>query len=75
MSWSSVDPDLRKIIERVCTPKQIEALKLKADGFGLQRIAQVLGITKESVRSRLDSAALRIRTEAAAMRGADNGRH
>lgn len=69
MSWSSVDPDMRKIIERTCTAKQIEALKLKADGFGLRRIAQVLGITKEAVRSRLDSAELLIRKEVAAMRG------
>ena len=33
VSWDAVSPELRAIIEEVCTPKQIDAVKLKAAGI------------------------------------------
>jgi DNA-binding CsgD family transcriptional regulator len=69
IGWEAVDPEMRAIIQRVCTPKQVEVMKMKAAGFGIKRMAQALSITPEAVRSRLTSAELRVRREVAAMRG------
>jgi DNA-binding CsgD family transcriptional regulator len=52
---------LRALIEKVCTPKQVEAVKLKALGLGVSRIGRVLGISREAVRNRLAGAELNIR--------------
>ena len=64
-----VPPDLRKIIERVCTEREIEVLKLKAAGYGRRRMALILGLSESAIRSRLTSADRKIRAEVAAMRG------
>jgi DNA-binding CsgD family transcriptional regulator len=61
LSWAEVDPELRKLIERAVTPKQLEVVKLKSIGYGTNRIARYLGITVSSVRDRLERAELRIR--------------
>jgi DNA-binding CsgD family transcriptional regulator len=63
MSWEGVDPRLRALIERVCTTKEIEVLKLKAAGYGLRPMARILGISRSSVRSRLDAASQKIAKE------------
>jgi DNA-binding CsgD family transcriptional regulator len=52
---------LRALIEQVCTPKQIEVVKLKARGLGVSRMGRVLGISREAVRGRLAGAELNIR--------------
>lgn len=67
--WSTLDPQLRDIIERVCTPREVEALKLKHVGYGRRRMALVLGISDTAVRDRLRAAEKKIRGEVAAMRG------
>ena len=71
MSWNGVDPELRKIIERCCTQKEIEVLKIKAayPNAGRRTIAAMLGISDASVRDRLRSAERKIRQEVAAQRG------
>jgi DNA-binding CsgD family transcriptional regulator len=51
---------MRELISEVCTPKQIEALKLKASGLGCRRIARVLDVSTTSVRDRLQGAERRI---------------
>lgn len=64
--------ELREIIERVCTPAEIQVLKLKAaiPGIGRRRIAELLGgISDSAVRDRLWNAERKIREEVAAMRG------
>ena len=38
---------------RVCTPGQIEALKLREAGLGYRRMAPILGISWEAVRDRI----------------------
>lgn len=53
MSWSTLPPDLRELAERVCTGKEVDALKLKAAGYGRRRIAVILGIGETSVRDRI----------------------
>lgn len=75
MSWQSLPPDLRAIIERVCTPAEIEVLKLKATigpggrEYGRRRIAQILHVSDTTVRDRLRNAERKIQSEIAAMRG------
>lgn len=53
MSWDALSPELRELAARVCTEKELEALKLKAAGYGERRIAIVLNISRTSVRDRL----------------------
>lgn len=67
--WEGVDPELRAIIERVCSPRQVEALKLKAVGAGAKRIGVALGIDESSARGLLRRAERLIRAEVAAQRG------
>jgi DNA-binding CsgD family transcriptional regulator len=55
VSWSTLSPEMRELAERVCTPKELEALKLKASGYGRRRIAIVIGISETAVRDRLRS--------------------
>jgi DNA-binding CsgD family transcriptional regulator len=69
VGWSTLDPELRAIAERVLTARQLDALKLKAGGMGRRRIAVALGISEAAVRDRLAAAARKIREEVAAMRG------
>jgi hypothetical protein len=49
------------LIVKECTDKQVEALKLKAVGLGVRRIARVLEISTAAARNRLDGAELKIR--------------
>lgn len=60
MSWEGVSPELRAIIEEVCTPKQIEALKLKSAGMSTRGIAMVLGIDHKTAADRLNRAYRRV---------------
>lgn len=71
MSWSTISPELRELIERTCTEREIEALKLKAAGYGRRATALSLNISESAVRDRLRSAERKIRAEVAAMRGVD----
>lgn len=56
MTWEGVSPELREIIEEVCTPKQIDVLKLKARGLSPRAIARILDVDRTAVRGRLDRA-------------------
>jgi DNA-binding CsgD family transcriptional regulator len=56
----SVAPDLRKIAERLLTARQLEVYKLVARGYGLRRIAVLLGISKSAVQDRLHLAELKV---------------
>ncbi len=53
MSWSTLPPAVRQIAEEVCTPKQLEALKLWDGNAGYGRIALMLGVDKSTVRDRV----------------------
>jgi DNA-binding CsgD family transcriptional regulator len=67
--WDGVAPELREIIERVCTPRQIDALKLVNAGAGARRIGLALGIDESAARGLLARARRRIQAEVAAQRG------
>jgi DNA-directed RNA polymerase specialized sigma24 family protein len=56
MSWEAVDPAIRAMAARVCTPPQLEALKLWEDGLGYRRIASKIGISTSSARDRIHRA-------------------
>jgi transcriptional regulator len=45
-----LSPEFREIAEAVCTPHQLDVLKLKAGGMGYRMIALWLGVTREAVR-------------------------
>lgn len=61
--WSTVPPEVREVAERVCTPAQLEALKLVGEGYGYKRAARMLGVTTGAVRDRLNGAYLKIQRE------------
>jgi DNA-binding CsgD family transcriptional regulator len=69
LTWSTISPELREIIERVCTAAEVEVLKLKASGYGTRRTALVVGISRSAVIDRLRSAERKIMQEVAAQRG------
>jgi len=68
------DEDVWAIAERVCTPNQLEALRLKATGFSERRIASIIGITRPAVQDRLAGAFLKIRQAAEKSTHPDNSR-
>lgn len=51
----------RALIEDVCTPRQIDALKLRAAGMSARGIARVLDVDEARVRGLLERAYRRIR--------------
>jgi DNA-binding CsgD family transcriptional regulator len=56
----ATDSDLLGRAEQLCTPKQLEALRLVALGYGTRRIARVLNISPQAVTARLDGARRRL---------------
>lgn len=71
MSWEALDPEFRAIAERVCTERQLDVLRLKSRGAGWQRIAQILGLSKATVREHFKRGSIAIQQEIAAMRGVE----
>ncbi len=70
MPWpATVPPELRNLIERACTPKEVEVLQLKAMGYGRGRMSSLLGISETAVSKRLRAAARKVQDEAAAQEG------
>ena len=63
MSWDAVEPEIRAVALRVCTPDQIDVLKLYSEGHGYRVIGRTLGISKDTARGRLEAATKRIREE------------
>lgn len=51
----------KRIIETVCTPAELEAVKLRCEGLSDRRISHALGISRTTVRDRLNRAAAKIR--------------
>jgi predicted DNA-binding protein (UPF0251 family) len=56
------EDDTWAIAEQVCTPAELEALRLERRGLSQRAIGYALGITREAVRDRLNRAARRIAT-------------
>lgn len=54
---SSFSPDTRALIASVCTPAQVDALRLKHEqGLGYRAIGLSLGISRDSARDRVRAA-------------------
>ena len=53
MTWSTLPPDVRQTAERVLTRKQLDVLKLWANGYGTTRIALILNIAEPTARAHL----------------------
>jgi len=53
VSWATLPPEVRELAERVCTRKELEALKLWDAGAGYRRVALMLGISPSSARDRI----------------------
>ena len=63
MSWTTMPPELRELAERVCTPRELDVLRLRAEGHGRYRIAAILGINGSRVEQLRSSAFNRLRKE------------
>lgn len=50
------EAELRKLAERVLTPKQLQVFRLHAAGYSSRRIARILGISRWTVRDHLTRA-------------------
>lgn len=56
-------PEFWTIATQVCTPRQLEALRWKAAGYGDRRIARFMGISKTRVGELLDTAEQKIKRQ------------
>lgn len=56
MEWASLPIGVRVAAERELTRKQLDVLKLWANGYGTDRIALILGRDRSTVRQHLRSA-------------------
>lgn len=61
MNSNELDADALDFAESVCTPKQMEVLRLRAEGMGLRATARQLLITPSSAKDRLEGALLHLR--------------
>jgi DNA-directed RNA polymerase specialized sigma24 family protein len=52
-AWSLGWLELRRIAAAACTPRELEALRLRAQGLSFAEIARTLGITPASARGRV----------------------
>lgn len=58
-----IDPSYWPVAARVCTAKELEALELRdLHGLGQRVIALSLGLSRSTIRERLDNADRKIQT-------------
>lgn len=50
LGWLGVEPRLRAVAEEHCSPRQLEVMRLAADGLGTRAIGRRLGIDKKAVQ-------------------------
>jgi DNA-binding CsgD family transcriptional regulator len=68
--WGAgIPPEIREAIENTCTPDQVQAFKLKSQGYSLRRMGVLLGIDESSVRGLLRRGAQNVQREYAALWG------
>lgn len=51
--YSSLPAHVREVAERELTRKQLDVLKLWSNGYGADRIALILGVSRSTVRNHL----------------------
>ena len=51
--WAGLPKTVRLAAQARCTPKQLDALKLAASGYGARRGARILGIGVDAYKARL----------------------
>jgi hypothetical protein len=62
MSWDTLPPEVREVFERVCTPRELDVVKLRAqlgrDGepLGWRPIARCLNLSGSTVRDAFERA-------------------
>lgn len=56
MSWATLPPELRELAQSVCTPKELEALRLWDAGAGYRRVGLMLDISPSTARDRVQRA-------------------
>jgi DNA-binding CsgD family transcriptional regulator len=61
VSWSSLPESVRTAAERELTRKQLDVLKLWANGHGTDRISLILGLSRSTVRDHLRRALQKIK--------------
>lgn len=59
--WGSIPPNIRKIAKEVCTPEEIDVLKLADRGYGYRAMARALGVDRDTARNRWQRASRKIR--------------
>lgn len=55
-AWRDIDPSIRDVFERLCSPKELDAVKLTLDGAGRRTVGRALGISDSAARDRLRNA-------------------
>lgn len=65
--WTTMPPEFRELAERILTPRELDVLRLRAEGKGTWRIAAVLGISGDRVRQLRKAADLKLQRERTTM--------
>jgi DNA-binding CsgD family transcriptional regulator len=68
VSWDQLSVELQTVIDDVCTPRQVEAVKLAAAGMSPGPIAMALDIDRKSARELLARAYRKIQTRTPTLR-------
>jgi len=61
VSWDAIPQEVRAAALAVCTPEEIDVMRLSAIGFGYRKIGRALGIDRDTARNRLERASRKIR--------------
>jgi DNA-binding CsgD family transcriptional regulator len=60
MAWNDEPPAFKETAEQVCTPKELDALMLKAHGYGIKTGSRALHISEATWRYRIRNAIRKI---------------
>lgn len=70
---NNLSPSLIELAGRVCTQKQLEVVRLHESGLGWKRIALILGVSPDTVRSHHRAAVHKILKEVERVQVAGSG--
>lgn len=61
VSYAELPADVRQVAERELTRKQLDVLKLWCNGYGVERIAMALDVSRSTARGHLRRALQKIK--------------
>jgi DNA-binding NarL/FixJ family response regulator len=60
MTYAELPADFRSTCEHVCTPRELDVVKLRFDGYSWNRITESLGVSRSTIKGRYRNALRKI---------------